>query len=115
MTAGNMTTVNAVGYNSPMPDSRDKANRWINLALALAFMLAPAAWYVAVINGKPIRTDRGVDHLEPQLMDAVKTYGEGISTLVADFTFTDAPYCDACQQFGHDGSIKCLLIWRGTK
>ncbi|MCH7725468.1 MAG: hypothetical protein IH991_03140 [Planctomycetes bacterium] len=55
-----------------MPDSRDKANKWINLALVVAFLLAPVAWYVAAINGPPTSLDRGVDYLEPQLMDAVE-------------------------------------------
>ncbi len=38
-----------------MPDSRDKASRWINVALVVAFLLAPVAWYVAAIHGPPLR------------------------------------------------------------
>ena len=38
-------------YNSPMPDSRDKASIWINVALVVALLLAPVAWYAAAVNG----------------------------------------------------------------
>ena len=40
-----------------MPDSRDKASRWINVALVVAFMLAPVAWYVTVVNATNHNSD----------------------------------------------------------
>ena len=38
---------------APMPDSRDKTSRWINVALVVAILLAPVAWYGAAVNGPP--------------------------------------------------------------
>ena len=41
-------------YNIPMPNSRNKVALWINNAsMVVAFLLAPLAWYVAAIHGRP--------------------------------------------------------------
>ena len=58
MSVGNVTTFNAVGYNSPMPDSRDKAKRkrgWFRFSLRslLALVLVLSlffAWATAKIR-----------------------------------------------------------------
>ncbi|MCH7729789.1 MAG: hypothetical protein IH991_25465 [Planctomycetes bacterium] len=111
-----------------MVTSRDKASRWINVALVVALLLAPVAWYVAVINGPPTSPDSGFDPPEPQLLDAVETHGP-ISTKVANFKdsttspfdadaliqhvkdrpIIGVPRCAVCQRYFHKVSINCLF------
>ncbi len=40
-----------------MPESRDKASKWINVALVVALLLAPVAWYVAAVNATNHNSD----------------------------------------------------------
>ena len=76
MTVGNVTTVNAIGYNSPMPDSRAKPSRWINVALVVAFLLAPVVWHVV----PTINTDDDFEELtEDELAELVKALKKRIN------------------------------------
>ena len=53
-----------------MPDSRDKPSRWINVALVnvaivVAAMLAPVAWYVAAVSSATEELPRTTTRYEP--------------------------------------------------
>ncbi|MCH7726373.1 MAG: hypothetical protein IH991_07845 [Planctomycetes bacterium] len=36
-------------------------SRWINLAIVVALLICPLAWYVAAVNGPPVESNEPVE------------------------------------------------------